>query len=113
MQLTGLLIQRILANLPTGRLSKPAEEAGARRNWPKDIDRLIKLDGKTPAAVREMIEWATADTFWRANILSAAKLRGKWDQLEMAKKQRRGVPAPAEPQAARVDTTGFQRPELA
>lgn len=45
---------------------------------------LIDRDGYTPDQVAWIIRWATADSFWRTNILSAVKLRDKFTQL-MAK----------------------------
>lgn len=45
---------------------------------------LIDRDGYTPDQVAWIIRWATTDSFWRTNILSAVKLRDKFTQL-MAK----------------------------
>lgn len=42
---------------------------------------LLDRDHRTPEQIRRVIDWATADAFWKANILSAAKLREKFDQL--------------------------------
>lgn len=43
---------------------------------------LLDRDGYTPEQVVRMIRWATADEFWRTNILSMSKLREKFDQLQ-------------------------------
>lgn len=42
---------------------------------------LIDRDGRALAEIHRVIDWATSDDFWRSNILSAAKLRDKFDQL--------------------------------
>lgn len=42
---------------------------------------LLDRDNRTPEQVRRVIDWATSDAFWKSNILSAAKLREKFDQL--------------------------------
>lgn len=55
--------------------------------WIVDIDRMIRLDGLTPANVENAIRWSQADAFWRGNILSPRKLREKYDQLRLAAKQ--------------------------
>lgn len=81
-ELNELLISQILKNHPGSRLSKPAELAKARKRWVAEIERLIRLDNRAPPEIREIILWATEDRFWSANILSAGKLREKWDTLK-------------------------------
>lgn len=49
--------------------------------WARDIDRLLRLDGRRPEDVTKVIDWCQNDRFWRVNILSTAKLRDKYDQL--------------------------------
>jgi hypothetical protein len=43
---------------------------------------LLDRDGYTVEQVAWMIRWATADEFWRVNILSMSKLREKFEQLK-------------------------------
>lgn len=89
-ELNELLISQILKNHPTSRLSKPSELAKARKRWVIEIERLIRLDNRAPPEIREMILWATEDRFWSGNILSAGKLREKWDTLKAQKERIRG-----------------------
>lgn len=49
--------------------------------WANDMRKLIELDKRDPKKVGEVIEWATQDSFWQTNILSASKLRDKWDSI--------------------------------
>jgi len=72
--LSELLFNEILKNNPNHK--KPNLQT-----WAKEIDRMIRLDKRTPADIREMIIWVQGDSFWKCNILSAAKLREKFDQL--------------------------------
>jgi len=44
---------------------------------------MLDRDGRTQDQVIAAIDYATGDEFWRANILSAAKLREKYDQLSL------------------------------
>lgn len=44
---------------------------------------LIDKDGRTPEQIAACIRWCQADEFWRSNILSASKLRDKYDQLRL------------------------------
>ena len=55
-------------------------EVGVR--WHQSMDRLVRLDGYTPDQIRQVIDWSQANEFWQGNILSAAKLREKFDQLK-------------------------------
>lgn len=64
--------------------------------WAEEIDRMIRIDERTPDEIMAMITFSQKDAFWSGNILSAKKLREKYDQLYM--KSKRGG-ARAEPQA--------------
>ncbi|WP_125107982.1 hypothetical protein [Gulosibacter massiliensis] len=44
---------------------------------------LLYRDGKTIEQVEACIRWCQADEFWRSNILSASKLREKYQQLQL------------------------------
>ena len=49
--------------------------------WASDFDKLIRIDGREPERIKEVLTWSQADTFWCSNILSPIKLRAKWGQL--------------------------------
>ncbi|MCT2042634.1 hypothetical protein M3D15_04700 [Pseudoclavibacter alba] len=53
---------------------------------------MIDKDGHTPEQIAAAIRWCQANEFWRANILSAAKLREKYDtlRLQAQREQRSG-----------------------
>lgn len=50
---------------------------------------LLDRDGKTVQQVEAAIRWCQSDNFWRSNILSAHKLREKYDQLRLAASRKR------------------------
>lgn len=51
-------------------------------SWAQDIEKLIRLDGKSPDAIRQVILWAkTPGGFWFPNIQSGKKLREKYEVL--------------------------------
>lgn len=57
------------------------EEASIQR-WATDIEKLIRIDNRTPEEIRAVILWAQAPgCFWAPNILSGAKLREKFPTL--------------------------------
>lgn len=73
-KLAGLLLERIRANFPS--FKQPD-----LRSWSAAIGRMRRLDGRSVEQIEWMIGWAQSDTFWRANILSAEKLRKQFDTL--------------------------------
>lgn len=52
--------------------------------WKTEARLLLDRDKRDPAEIRAVIDWATQDSFWRANVLSVPKLREKYDQLRLA-----------------------------
>ena len=60
--------------------------------WRDAARLLIDRDGHTEAQAVWLINWATADPFWKSNILSLPKFREKFDQLRLAS-QRTTAPA--------------------
>ena len=59
-----------------------AKTPGDLRVWADDIRLMMTRDNREEMPIAILIEFATEDPFWRSNILSAAKLREKYDQLE-------------------------------
>lgn len=52
--------------------------------WANEM-RLLRSDGqdRTAEAIRATLAWVRQDQFWKSNILSPAKLREKWDTLQL------------------------------
>jgi hypothetical protein len=62
--------------------------------WVACIDRMIRLDRRTPGQIENAIRWAQGDEFWRANILSPRKLREQYERLRLnAMRQRQQASA--------------------
>lgn len=51
--------------------------------WAEEIDRMMRIDKRTFEEVKIVIRYAQTDPFWKTNILSAKKLREKFDTLWM------------------------------
>lgn len=66
---------KILANDPKAKTKPDA--------WANDIDKLIRIDGRSPQEIITVINWiySAAGSFWTPNILSGKKLREKFDTL--------------------------------
>ncbi|WP_284985479.1 hypothetical protein [Arthrobacter sp. fls2-241-R2A-172] len=72
-----------LHNLLDSCLAANGSKKPSRNKKNRDAARLLlDRDGYKIEQVAWMIRWATADEFWRANILSMSKLREKFDQLK-------------------------------
>ncbi len=74
--------------------------------WTRDIDRMIRLDGRDPERIEAVMRWCQADPFWQSNILSAAKLRKHFDTLEMKMQIARPVRESAAEMYARMEREG-------
>lgn len=59
--------------------------------WANDIRLMRERDGRDHRTIAELFAWANAHEFWRANILSPAKLRTQWPTLEGQRKRAGGV----------------------
>jgi hypothetical protein len=82
--LASLLLQKITERKPD--FKKPSLE-----QWEKHIDSMIRIDKRKPEIIEKVIIWCQADCGdggkwkgWQNNILSTAKLREKFDKLELA-----------------------------
>jgi len=51
--------------------------------WAKAMDKIIRIDKRTPDQIREKISTAVNHHFWCKNILSPDKLRKQWDRLTL------------------------------
>lgn len=71
-------------------LARNDVNANVTAKWRTEARLLLDRDRKDPAEIRSVIDWATSDPFWRANILSVPKFRSKYDQLRLAMQSRGG-----------------------
>ena len=82
-RLAELLFSEILKQQPKSKLH--ALNNGRRQEtiarWADDIEKLKRIDKRPIEDIERVISWVTADSFWKSNILSGAKLREKWDTL--------------------------------
>jgi len=79
--LAQLLKAEIFRNKPDCKITLSQE-----KNWAVVADRMLRLDGRKPERVAEVIRWAQRDGFWMSNILSMDKLRKQFDRLELKAK---------------------------
>ena len=90
------LRNRILENNPRARVPRDDPEDPLMQKWAQEMDRLHRIgppggsQGYSWQEIRELIDFSQDDAFWKANILSAGKLREKCIQLENQMKRQSG-----------------------
>lgn len=83
LELAELLKSLILKNKHDRKIK------GGIESWADEIRKMRTIDHRREELIREVIEWSQQDGFWWQNILSAKKLREKFDQLETKMKKDR------------------------
>lgn len=73
-RLAELFVEQIKQNIP--QFKEPNIE-----QWAGELNKIVRIDGRTYEQVEWLIKWAQKDSFWQANILSPAKLRKQFDRL--------------------------------
>lgn len=82
------------------------------KDWVADMERMIRIDGRSPNKVASTIGWLATGrdetaVFWRKNIRSPAKLREHWDR--MAEEYRERKPEGANGHAGTVQVISAPR----
>jgi hypothetical protein len=57
------------------------------RGWGCEADRMLSIDRRSEERIERVINWAQADDFWRANVLSMSAVRRNFDSLELRSRQ--------------------------
>lgn len=76
---------------PTSYLTNKQKKLNS---WIKDLDKMLRLDKISPTDIRKAIDYATADDFWKSNILSGSALRRQYDKLEIRLRNVKKEPEP-------------------
>jgi len=84
-RLAEYLFNHILKNNPK---HKPVNI----QSWAKSIDLMLRVDNREVEEIKQVIRWCQQDEFWRTNILSASKLREKYDALISKMNNKKGEP---------------------
>ncbi len=88
-QLAKLLFDEI-------RMRKPDFKEQNLQAWARHIDLMMHKDNRKPDRIAQVIRWVQADSGngswqgWQNNILSAKKLREKFDKLELSMEKNNG-----------------------
>lgn len=69
---------------------KPNQKEPDYQKWAGYIDLLIRTDEESPNTIKNVIDYATSDSFWKSNILSTSKLRKQFSRLEIQMNEKGG-----------------------
>ena len=86
-QLAEYLFEEMKKNNPEAR--KPDFN-----KWANDIRLMMEIDKRKEEQVRNMITWSQSNDFWKGIILSAKKLREKYDQMKVQALKQNNAAAP-------------------
>lgn len=75
-RIADFLFQNILKHKP-GFLKPNLQK------WADDADKMLRIDKRSLETVKKLIAWCQADDFEKSNVLSIAKLRKRFDSLEI------------------------------
>lgn len=76
----GTLKKLILKNNPKAKTPEDLTK------WAKEFEHMINIDKRSSEDITTVMEFCQKDPFWQSNILSASKLREKFDQLYLKMK---------------------------
>lgn len=76
MKMAVYLKEKILTWKPNAKIPDDLNK------WADEFRKIHELDGRTKEQIKKVIDFATTDSFWQVNILSAKKLRDKFDTLD-------------------------------
>lgn len=83
-------VDRLCVHLANAIEANGVKRPTIGKTWHDAARLMLDRDGRTEQQVHACIDWATADEFWKPNILSMPKLREKYDQLSLqAQRQKR------------------------
>ncbi len=84
LRLSQLLLDKILERKGNFTGGQKSRREGTVRRWAVDIERLVRIDKRTPEQVEAVICWCQKDDFWQRQVLSGKNLRKHIDKLEDA-----------------------------
>ena len=62
-------------------------ESEVSNRWVTEMERMVRIDGRTPEQIRRAVDWVSQDDFWSMNVRSPQKLRKHWERLRLEAKR--------------------------
>jgi predicted transcriptional regulator len=63
--------------------TKPDLKEPNQKKWLATIERMLRIDKRSVADIRKVLEWLPSSDFWSKNILSAESFRNHFDKLQL------------------------------
>ncbi|MET9550584.1 hypothetical protein ABZY36_35565 [Streptomyces sp. NPDC006627] len=98
-------VKRVCEHLATVIERGGGKKQRITKTWRNDVRLLLDTDGVTVDQAIAAIDWAHADDFWNAHILSPGKLRAKYETLRRQASAQHRKRAPQAPPPAPRDMT--------
>jgi hypothetical protein len=76
-EISSLLLEKVKEIKPDIKLKKVED-------WPKEVDRMIRLDGRSAEKIRDIVHWLPTSDFWRKVVHTPQSLRKNFDKIEMS-----------------------------
>ena len=86
MECVDRLIRSVLDQMPGARIPKTEE---AKQKWAKEIERMERIDKRSREEIRQALDYAITDQFWRSNIRSTSKFREKFETLYIQSRRKK------------------------
>lgn len=80
------LIHSCLEQYPN---SKVPAEASQKEKWAAEIEKMRRIDHRSEVDIRQALQFAIEDSFWKTNIRSTKKFREKFETLYTQSRNRR------------------------
>ncbi|PEY32691.1 hypothetical protein CN354_20635 [Bacillus cereus] len=73
------------------RGNNPKHKKPNLNSWANDFRLMREIDCRDSQEIKDVIDWCQDDAFWKGNILSPKKSRGKFDQLTIQMNSKKGA----------------------
>lgn len=103
MKMAVYLKEKILSWKPNAKIPNDLN------SWADDFRKTVEIDNRTKQEIKDVIDWATSDSFWQANIMSPGKLREKFDTLQAQMNRKVIQMPPREEPAARPNAGAYKK----
>ena len=88
MQCVAMLIESCLETYPKSKVPDTLEK---KIKWAAEIEKMKRLDGLREEEIRQALQFAISDSFWKTNIRSTKKFREKFETLFTQSQSKRGL----------------------
>lgn len=89
-------VDRLCEHLADRIAANGSKRPKITKKWRDAVRLMLDRDGRTAQEVQGAIDWSQRDEFWRGVVLSAPKLREKFDQMRLAAQREQARASPGQ-----------------